>query len=189
MSLEEIVKNGENYALSDQNMLDLTEHKYRVYKYEDLENVNSIDELLGKYGGFILLFQNTQFSGHWVSVFKINNKTIEFFDSYGLKVDEELQFTEYNRRRHQGKIVPHLTHLLNNSRYNIISNDYDFQGKENLTQTQTCGRFCGFRIRHKDVPLKQFQDLFKKNKIMSGTKGNNFYITLLTSHLWDKEQL
>jgi hypothetical protein len=189
MSLEDVVKNGEQYALSGSDMLDLTEHKYRVYKYQDLENVNSIDELLGRNGGFILLFQNTASSGHWVTVFKINDKTLEFYDSYGLNVDEELEFTEFNRRRHQGKVVPHLSHLLNNSRYNVISNDYDFQGKENLTQTQTCGRFCGYRLRHRNIPLKEFQDLFKKNKIMTGTKGNNFYITMLTGLLWDKEHL
>jgi len=189
MSLENVVKKGEQYALSGSDMLDLTEHRYRVYKYQDLENVNSIDKLLGRNGGFILLFQNTASSGHWVTVFKIDDNTLEFYDSYGLMVDEELEFTEFNRRRHQGKVVPHLSHLLNNSRYNIISNDYDFQGRDDLTQTQTCGRFCGYRLRHRNIPLKEFQDLFKKNKIMTGTKGNNFYIVMLTGLLWDKEHL
>jgi len=189
MSLENIVKSGEQYAFSGKDMKDLTENKYAIYKYQDLEKKNSIDQLLGRNGGFILLFQNTKFSGHWVCVFKIDDKTLEFYDSYGLKVDEELEFTEFNRRRHQGKVVPHLTHLLNNSRYNVISNEYDFQGKDDITQTQTCGRFCGYRIRHRDIPLKEFQDLFKKNKIMTGTTGNNFYITMLTGLLWDKEHL
>jgi hypothetical protein len=189
MSLEDIVKRGEQYAFSGKNMKDLTENKYSIYKYQDLEQIKNVDQLLGKTGGFILLFQNTEFSGHWVCVFKIDDKTLEFYDSYGLKVDEELEFTEFNRRRHQGKVVPHLTHLLDNSRYNVISNDYDFQGKEDITQTQTCGRWVGWRLRHRDIPLKEFQDLFKKNKIMTGSKGNNFYITMLTSHLWDIENL
>ena len=60
--------------------------------YEDLEKYDTIDEVLGKNNGAVILFQNESANaGHWVSLWKKDN-TIMYFDSYGLNVDEEIQF-------------------------------------------------------------------------------------------------
>ena len=123
MSIDELVKEGESYSFTEDDMEQMTNNKYKLYLYEDLEGVKSINELLGINGGFLLLYEvGDENTGHYIGVFTQPNKTLEVFDSYGLGVDDEIQYADYQLRRHDGDIVPHLTHLLEQSDYKIISN-------------------------------------------------------------------
>tara|TARA_R110000772_G_scaffold105988_2_gene207827 strand:+ start:1303 stop:1851 length:549 start_codon:yes stop_codon:yes gene_type:complete len=176
MSFDSYISNGEQYDLSSDDVMEITDNKYKFILYHDLEKYNNIDEVLGQNKGVILLFQNENHdSGHWVSLW-LDDDTLYFWDSYGLMIDEELKYTEFTRRIHEGKIVPHLTHLVEQSNYKVISNTYRYQKFK--THVNTCGRFCATRLKMRDTSEEEFKKLLTKNKYYDA----DFWITVLTMH-------
>ena len=156
------IKKSEQYDLSDDDILRITDNKTKIFLYSDLENVNHIDEILQQYDCCVILYQLEANIGHWVCLIKRGARKIEFFDPYGLSIDEELKYSKYNLRKHNGEIVPHLTALLEKSNYKIKSNKVQLQQfKQHIN---TCGRYCALRIRFKDVSINKFIDLLTKNK-------------------------
>ena len=177
-SIQNIVKEGEEYAFSGEDLKNMTENKYDIIKYEDLKDYNTIDEVLGKNNGAVILFQNESANaGHWVSLWKKEN-TIMYFDSYGLNPDEEIQFTKYTMREYNmsGDKEPHLTCLLRKSNYKVSPNKVKLQRFKD--HSNTCGRWVGFRLRHKELSHKDFGKLFTANQHYNP----DFWITILTGH-------
>lgn len=158
MSIIEQIKKAEKISLSEDDIRTLVDNKVDIYTYEDLEKFKDIDSVLGQYGACIILYQTNQYYGHWIALFKVDDNVLEFFDSLGWKIDEELKFSKYNLRVHEGQTVPHLTHLINHSNYNIISNSTQLQ--KNAIDDNTCGRWASLRIRLRHLPLKAFVKLF-----------------------------
>lgn len=157
LGFHDLITRAESISLSDEDILRICEGKVNIYLYEDLAKFDSIDEALGEHTSMIILYQAKQDFGHWVSVFKVDDNTLEFWDSYGFKLDQELPFFPYNLR--QG--IPHLTHLIQNSNYNLITNQIDFQTVR--SDVQTCGRYASLRIRMRKTPLHKFQALLLNN--------------------------
>ena len=54
-----------------------------------------------------MLYETKQNFGHWTALIKQQN-FIEFFDSYGLQLDQELNYATYDN-------TPYLTNLVNKS--------------------------------------------------------------------------
>ena len=170
---KEIMK-AEDIYLSDEDILRICDNKCKIMLYSDLEHFHDIDGVLAPHGAVIILYQLEQNMGHWVTVIKHGTKHIEVFDPYGMSIDEELQFSQYNLRRHNGKKVPHLTHLLENSPYTVSYNDTQLQQFKN--HVNTCGRWCALRVRFRSNSLDDFIDLFTKNKHYDG----DFWVSALT---------
>lgn len=165
---------AEDYDLSDNDILRITDNQTKIFLYSDLEQFDNIDDLLNPYGCCVILYQLEQNVGHWVCLIKHKNDTLEFFDPYGLSIDEELKYSEFNLRRHEGEITPHLTALIDKSNWRLISNDFKLQKfKEHVN---TCGRWVALRIRFKDVSLEKFIDLFTNNKCYDG----DFWVSAMT---------
>lgn len=159
MSIITEIINAEKISLSDDDLRNITNNKVSIYMYEDLEKFTSIDQILLPYNSIILLYQTeAENIGHWVCLMKINDNTLEFFDSLGYTVDQELKLSTYNIRVHNGIPVPHLTHLISLSNYKLICNTVKFQ--ENVRDVNTCGRWVAVRIRLKHLSLKKFTTLF-----------------------------
>ena len=174
MSIIDHIKKAEQTSLSEDDLRLLTDGKVKVLAYHSLESVNDIDEVLGKDGASIILYQTKESYGHWVSLIKVNESTLEFFDSLGWKVDQELQFSDYNIRIHNGQAIPHLTNLIEQSNYKLIQNTTKLQ--KNSSDDNTCGRWAGLRVRLRDMPLKKFVALFTKTKEFEP----DFWISALT---------
>jgi len=172
--IDKDILRAEDYDLSDNDILRITDNKTKIFLYSDLEKVNNIDEILNPYGCCVILYQLEENVGHWICLIKHKNNIIEFFDPYGIKVDQELKFSKFTLRRHNGVIVPHLTALIHKSNYKIISNNFKLQQfKEHVN---TCGRWVSMRIRFRDVSLNKFVKLFTNNKCYSG----DFWISAMT---------
>jgi hypothetical protein len=148
----------------------ICDNKVVIYLYEDLAKFQSIDEALGPHGAMIILYQSKKLDGHWISVFKVDDNFLEFFDPYGFKIDQELPFFEFNLR--QG--IPLLSHLIQNSNYKLITNQIDFQTIRK--DINTCGRYSSLRIKMRTTPLKQFQALLLNNP----NDNPDFYVSALT---------
>ena len=172
--IDKDIERAEDIYLSDEDVIRITDNKCKVLLYSDLEHFHDIDSMLAPHGAAIILYQLEQNVGHWVAVIKRGSKHIEVFDPYALKIDEELQFSQYNLRRHNGMKVPHLSHLLDNSPYTVVYNDTQLQQFKH--HVNTCGRWCALRVRFRTDSLDEFVDLFTKNEHYDG----DFWVSALT---------
>lgn len=133
-------------------------HVNNIIKYEDLSNISTVDSLLGHFGAVVILYETKQNFGHWVCLFKTDYDTLEFFDSYGLSIDEELNFIPKYTRFQLNEITPHLTAILKDSRYKIIQNNFRLQ--QFIEHVNTCGRWVASRLRLRNLPLEEFIKIF-----------------------------
>ena len=62
---KQLLKQYESRALSDSDMFRLLNNKCNLVLYPDLHLYKNIDQVLGKYGCCILLFEAKKNYGHW----------------------------------------------------------------------------------------------------------------------------
>lgn len=156
-----------DYSLTSedmQNWLDLNNIQSQVLTYPDLSNFLMLEDLLAN-GPVVILYFTHENYGHWTCLFE-NKQGIQFFDSYGLEPDMELdwEIDDYFRKKYK-EDVAHLSYLLyefiNRTGISIRYNDYPFQAKgkyiiieqdskgkytENKISIATCGRHVLTRI-------------------------------------------
>ena len=173
-ALDQIVKKAESIPLSGADVHQITRQTCNVLAYEQLQRYDNIDDVLGKHGAAVILYQLESNFGHWVSLFKLNSNTLYFFDSYGIQLDEELKFSSFNTRQHRGKAVPHLSHLISKSHYRLILNKTKFQQFKH--DVNTCGRYAAHRILHRRMSEKDYEALLLDNDHYNA----DFWISILT---------
>lgn len=168
------INKHKNIPLSDSDVMRLVEKKAKIVIYSDLNDFDSLDEVMGEHEACFLLYEFKKDFGHWTCLFKMKDgKTIEFFDPYGIFPDTELDWIPKNFRKISGQDYPLLTSLLYYSPYNLTYNQHAFQKKgEGIN---TCGRWCALRLVFRELSLKGFVKLFKK------TNGDDL-VSILTSY-------
>lgn len=174
MKLQDIVKDAENIYLSGEDVLELTDHRCRIMKYQDLMFVNSIDEILDVDGSVIILYQKTSNSGHFCLLTKkYKENSLYFFDPYGYDLDEEVKLADFQVRNMNG-VVPHLTHLIENSNYDLIVNKIQYQEFEDLVNT--CGRHCVTRLNYIHLSDEEYNTFINKNSHYDA----DFWVSVMT---------
>src|SRR5712672_59943 len=118
-------------ALSGEDILNLLDNKTNIMLYRDLYKYDNLDDVLGKYKSCVILYETTEpLYGHWCVVFQQNPNTIEFMDSYGYLIDNEISIDFMNRHiidKFYSK-GPILRRLIYYSKYKyIIYNNYQLQ--------------------------------------------------------------
>ena len=141
-NIDYYIANLERFPLSGFNVVDIAGGNTKVVAYHELQNYNSIEELLRPYGSVVLLFETKYNVGHYTCLYYDDNKNLYFFDPYGLEPDEELKYESYNH-------TPYLTNLL--STYDKPINVNRFRYQQFSHDTNTCGRHVGVRLRTKEV--------------------------------------
>lgn len=134
----------------------------KIIKYTELKKYKDIDELLGQNGECIILYETSKNIGHWVCCFKRGNNIISFFDSLGLKPDDQFHEISIKFRKDIGIKRPCLTYLLSDTNKKVEWNEYQLQSFD--PSVSTCGRWCVLRLRMKHLTPKQFYELFKSDK-------------------------
>jgi hypothetical protein len=152
------------YALSLSEMKRLNPMT-KVITYDELQNIDDIDEILEPYGECIILYLSGSNYGHWVCVYTIEDKEenkskLAYFCPYGYKIDSD-QYTKNliddGILFETGQIFNILSELMINSRYDEITyNDDQFQTVAN--DVSSCGRWCTLRLWLRHIP----DVLFKK---------------------------
>tara|TARA_R110000782_G_C14627227_1_gene393976 strand:+ start:121 stop:669 length:549 start_codon:yes stop_codon:yes gene_type:complete len=165
-TIKKLVENLESVELTDSDILDITRNKTNLMVYEDLEKYNDINDVLGEHGACIILFQTKSATeGHWTLIFRSSPKTLTFFDPYGIPVDSEIKLSPFQLRIHEGKEVPHLSHLINQSEYKLLQNTTRYQ--QIFKNIADCGRHCCVRLlfrkysptRYKKFILNSFEGM------------------------------
>lgn len=161
--MDKLIKKTEHIDLSGSDILRMVDNKARVIAYHELEKYASIDDVLSVNGAVIILYQTTENYGHWVCLFKIDDSKLEFFDSLGLSVDAELLIApEFNKSMNKGKLVYHLSKLIEQSNYTIVNNKTKLQ--KFAEDINTCGRFVVTRIIFRRYPISVYVHMMTKNQ-------------------------
>jgi hypothetical protein len=163
--MQKIVEKFITHAISGEDILNICNGEANLMTNTEIKSAGSIDEVLGKYGACIILYDKGQKPGHWSCIIKQANNMLEFFCPYGLSIDEAIEFTGG---------APNLSNLIRQSNYRLYFNDYPLQKYKN--DINVCGRYTGMRILLRNTPLRNFINLFTKNKHYS----SDFWITVLT---------
>lgn len=143
-----------DYALSSDDITKLFKGKVKIVRYRDLKHFATVDVLLKPYNKVFILYESKNGFGHWTVLHKLNSKNLEMFDSYGLKIDEELDQIPKAYRKESNQIRAYLSKLLGDSKYTIHYNDHQFQDlKRGIS---TCGRWCVARCVNNDCSIDEF---------------------------------
>ena len=161
-TITQLIKDSEKIDLTGADINAITHGEAHIMSYDELHKYDTIDQVFGNKDAIILLYQTRQNYGHWVCLIRQSNDHLSFFDSYGFKLDQELKYADYNLRIHEGVTVPHLTHLIQQSNYQVSSNTRKLQSF--AKDVNTCGRFSALRVRLRHLTNDQFDRLFLNQK-------------------------
>jgi len=107
-----------------------------VRPYTELNDCATLDEAMGEYGACIVLYETQRDYGHWCCFFRVDDNKVEFFDSYALRPDSELDFVspEFKKESKQG---PRLTQLIElaSKDTKIIYNQVQLQSRKKEIDT------------------------------------------------------
>ena len=177
--LDRIVLDAEKISLSGTDLNRITENKCRILVYSELENYNNIDEVFSDKDSLIILYQHYEKVGHWCCLFRntdwLKPNELYFFDPYAIKIDREIDFSDFQIRRHEGQKVAHLSHLIRQGGYIVTSNDYRYQ--QFKKEVNTCGRHVGLRILYKHLTPAEYKIFLTKNHYYNP----DFWVSILTT--------
>lgn len=167
-------------ALSLKEINKITGQYNPMITYKELEKYDNIFDVFKDLNtdGFYILYQSSELFGHWVLCFirpNTNNKEIEFYDSYGEKIDEHVPVMRkyYSTLGRSFKLYPHLSKLLLKTPNYVIIHYNNYPHQEYNNNIATCGRHCAFRYLLKNYDIDTY------NKLLGG--GNiDKLITYLT---------
>lgn len=178
------IKDYENIALSDTEVLKLINGKANLIIYPNIHKYKTMDELLGPNGACVLLYESKPNYGHWCCIFKINDNLLEYFNPYGGFhegfPDDNLQYIPIDFRKKSNQYYPYLSILMYNSPYKLSYNEFRFQ--KYGRNIKTCGRWVALRIIFRNLSLKDFHYLIESLKKKFGIDSDKL-VTLLTLYI------
>jgi len=164
-------------SLSADEIIKALEGRCNLITYKEIYNFPTLDDLLGEYGCCIILYEFIIGMGHWVTIFKVNDHKVEFFDSYGYIPDNEFSFIPKTFQNEYYPYNRYLTKLLYESNYKIEYNHTPLQSKGN--GINTCGRYVVNRLLNRNIPLKEYVKILQSDK----NKNSDELITILTKDI------
>jgi hypothetical protein len=154
-----------SYSLSDDDMAELLNGKYKIVTSRELSKYRNIDDLLEPYGHCIILYESMPNNGHWTALMKRPRGRLEFFDSYGLTPDSELGWLDPEWKRQSKQTHTNLIRLMLKSPYTLEYNDHKLQGKGR--EIATCGRHVVCRIRCRRMNIDNYAKMISSVDGMS----------------------
>ena len=163
MDLKEIHAK-EKTPMGDDNIRKVLGSGTKILTYPQLANYKSLNQLLPKKDSYIvLLYLQEPTSGHWTCVSR-HNDTVEFFCSYGSKVDEPLGWIPKETAEQLGVACGILTELFDNDKsFKKVYNHIDYQNDKD-SSIATCGDYVCLRLLHKELDLNHFYLLMTQLK-------------------------
>jgi hypothetical protein len=157
----------------------------KVITYKDLLNYPTIESALEPNGRLVILYEQLPNIGHWVCLYWGPSDddefgTIYFFDSYGIKPDDEQHWIDVEFRQKNWQDRRYLSQLLAETPAEIEYNEYPLQGKgDNIG---TCGKWVIARLMMPYMNVQEFGDLWTPDEgpsaYNSDTLVNEYYKSL-----------
>jgi hypothetical protein len=146
----------------------------KIMKYSDLKNYNKIEDLLKKNKDYaFILYEDSPNKGHWITILRYD-PYLEYFDSYGGKVDNPLGWINEEKRRILKQDKKLLSNLFNKTKMKVIYNPIDYQEDNLHKDINTCGRHAVFRVKNLIDCDRKLEDYYN---LMGGIKkqsGNSY---------------
>jgi hypothetical protein len=133
-------------------------------RYNDLDKIESLDELINiDQPGISILIETKPHVGHWILLLKRSPTLVEFFDSYGLGIDAQLDYAPYSAGHE------YVSNLLTNWADNSPKSGPKKRIVEYLNSSiqsrdprvVTCGRHVGWRYINRSMSLRKYLDSFE----------------------------
>jgi len=143
----------------------------KIIRYSSLAKLGNIEQLLPRDKSYaFLLYEDSPGSGHWIVLLRYGT-TIEFFCSYGSKIDGPLRWYNPKDNAMLGQSKPYLSLLLKKAgkRFKAIHNAVPFQSKKQ--GVATCGAWDVMRVNqlvNHNQDLHEFQDYMEQVKKETG---------------------
>jgi hypothetical protein len=208
MSIEDIIKHGEDFAYSNDDISRLLDGKVNIYRYRDLAKFCSangtLDDILFPFNCACILYESKEKYGHWTCLIKyppppqkeVEESTggheYEIFDSYGILPDNELNYIDNTFKIKSGQNIPFLSLITINTlkrgpKDNVYYNKVQLQSRPEESSTggiNTCGRWVGIRCFLNNLRLDEFVKLFVSEHSSRTSPVHRMtpdeYVTLLT---------
>lgn len=179
-SLEEYINLLHNKSFSGRDIVEFLGGKCNLLTYPELTNFDNIFDAMGEHKALVLLYMTKDNYGHWVCLFEHPNGKIEFFDSYGTIIDDQLKKISSNFRKVSNQEYPHLTYLLYKSKRPVEYNHTPLQKKykSKIDTVATCGRHVCVRLASREIPLKQYV-----KTLLSQARDPDSVVTFLTHYV------
>lgn len=168
--LRQQIDQAKSKPLSDADIMSAIFNKANLVLYSDIKNYKNIDSLLGKHKCCVVLYEGDSETGHWCCILRNRNGELEFFDPYGVKLDDEIKWNKNN------KYPKELTELILKNNEPIIYNDQKLQKLS--PDISTCGRHIISRILLRKMDLDTYCDMLRSFK-KKGFDSDDI-VTLLT---------
>lgn len=173
------------YSLTNDDIQRILDPDTNILTYPQFNSMNDIDECFDSLGRCVFLFLTTSpSSGHWSCMFKRNNNTIEYFDSYGGKPEAPRSWLTKDQLEGLGQSERSLWNLLKKSGYKVYYNTFPYQ--KNRDDLNTCGRWCVARLICKDLSNLQFYNVVKNGMKEKGFKGTDDWVADFTHDILGK---
>jgi len=143
----------------------------KIMRYSSLAKMSDIEQLLPRDKTYaFLLYEDSPGSGHWVVVLRYGT-TIEFFCSYGSKIDGPLKWYNPKDNAMLGQSKPYLSMLLKKAdkKFKAIHNAVPFQSSKH--GVATCGAWDVMRVNqlvNHNQDLHEFQSYMEDVKKETG---------------------
>lgn len=156
-----------NKALNGDELKKMIPWDINIILYPDIEKYDTIDDMLEPNNCCILLFETDRgenmSTGHWTCLLKTvddeNNESVNFFDSYGFKPDDQKKkinkyFMEMINMR--DNFLSELLYRAANEMDNVV--EYNEKQLQKMARNiHTCGRWISLRLLLKDISMNDFQ--------------------------------
>lgn len=130
------------YSLSDADLRTILGNDCKIVEYCDLNKFSNMDDLLPNDTDYvIILIESAENRGHWCAITK-RDKVISTFDSYGVKLQDELSFIPRMMNRILGNTKQELENLIKSCAddVEVIYNKTPLQSQS--PSVASCGRWC-----------------------------------------------
>lgn len=157
-------KQLENYSLSDLDIHKIFGAHINIIPYSAFSKVSDIVELLSIKPVIIFFEEDKQGNsviGHWEGL-KMVDKSIQFFDSYGIAPDKCREWLSYNKLVQLKQEKPFLTPLLLKAKkkgYDVFWNPVQFQSYKK--DVATCGDHSSCFILNGDLRDGKYFDFME----------------------------
>jgi hypothetical protein len=150
------LKHYEKISLSDKHLFNILDGKNNLVIYPKLLDYTDIDEVLGENGMCVLLFEAKKNYGHWCCLWKLDHKTVSFFNPYGGYPDDSLDYIPEHFAKMNNENYPYLSLLLDKSPYVLTYNDIPYQQMDK--SIKTCGRHCAIRLLCRNMDDNEYHN-------------------------------
>ena|ERR1700722_2225846 len=178
------------YPTSKRDILFMLGGACKVVTYDELDQYNTLTELLNPYQNVVILYPNApepdedpdDVVGHWCCIFKSSSgDRIEFFDSYGSYIDDKIKDYDHDIDEMYGSESDeeggektyerldrfHKPHHLEPKLLKLLySSDCenvhwnDCEYQCSDCDSQTCGLWCVARLKNKHLNESQFKSIY-----------------------------